>query len=233
MFRETLLESAPSGRKRKRWPMAMAFTAELIVAGLLVVLPLLSTGVIPVSARVSLVAPLGRPDVAPQTPRGPAGEGIRVLRTSVVTLLNNNVHTLPFGNRQTSDDPGPEPVGNPGVPNGVPNLLLDGPAVPPVQPPPPKRPRISVPSEAQLLTKVDPVYPRIAILTGTQGEVKLHAIIAKDGSIESLSVISGHPMLAGAAVDAVKQWRYRPYFLNGEPVEVETFITVNFKKTND
>ena len=214
--------------------MAMAFTAELIVAGLLVVLPLLSTGVIPVSARISLVAPLGRPDVAPQTPRGPTGEGIHGPRTSVVTLLNNNVHTLPFGNRQTTDDSNPEPVGY-GQPNGVPNLPFGGAHAPPELERPKSKPPVVIShlSEAQLLNKVDPVYPRIAVLTGTQGEVKLHAIIARDGSIESLSVISGHPMLAGAAVDAVKQWRYRPYFLNGEPVEVETFITVNFKKTND
>jgi periplasmic protein TonB len=60
--------------------------------------------------------------------------------------------------------------------------------------------------------------------------VRLHAIIARDGTIQSLNVISGHPLLASAALDAVRQWRYRPYLLNGEAVEVETFITVNFRK---
>jgi protein TonB len=64
---------------------------------------------------------------------------------------------------------------------------------------------------------------------GLQGEVKLHALIAKDGTIQSLSVTSGHPMLAQAALVAVRQWRYRPYVLNGQAVEVETFITVNFR----
>jgi protein TonB len=88
-------------------------------------------------------------------------------------------------------------------------------------------------SEGQLMTRVDPIYPRIAILSGTQGEVKLHAIIAKDGTIQSLSVVSGAPMLASAALVAVRQWRYKPYLLNDQAVEVETFITVNFKKTND
>jgi protein TonB len=62
-----------------------------------------------------------------------------------------------------------------------------------------------------------------------QGAVLLEAVIAKDGSIENLHVISGHPMLSSAAVEAVKQWRYRPYTLNGQPVEVETQITVNFR----
>jgi protein TonB len=94
----------------------------------------------------------------------------------------------------------------------------------------PKRVPISVLSEAQLLTRVEPVYPRIALATGVQGEVKLHAIIARDGRIMSLNLISGHPLLAHAAEDAVSQWRYRPYYLNGEPVEVETFITVHFTR---
>ena len=60
--------------------------------------------------------------------------------------------------------------------------------------------------------------------------MKLHAIIARDGSIQSLNAISGHPLLVRAAAEAVGQWRYRPYILNGEAVEVETFITVHFRK---
>jgi periplasmic protein TonB len=79
------------------------------------------------------------------------------------------------------------------------------------------------------MRKVDPVYPRTAVLTHTYGAVQLHAIIAKDGSIQSLTVVSGHPILVEAAMEAVRQWRYKPYMLNDEPVEVETFITVNFR----
>jgi protein TonB len=94
----------------------------------------------------------------------------------------------------------------------------------------PEGKRISVPSEAQLINRVEPVYPKIAIITGVQGQVKLHAIIARDGRVIGLNVISGHPLLVPAAKDAVSQWRYRPYYLNGEAVEVETFITVNFKR---
>ncbi len=85
-------------------------------------------------------------------------------------------------------------------------------------------------SEGLLINKVIPTYPIIAVRTGVQGEVKLHAIIARDGAIQSLSVISGHPLLTRAAIEAVQQWRYKPYKLNGEAVEVETYITVNFKK---
>ena len=80
----------------------------------------------------------------------------------------------------------------------------------------------------QIITKTTPVYPPIARAAHVGGTVVLHAIIAKDGSIQQLSVISGPPMLVGAATDAVRQWRYKPYLLNGEPTEVDTTITVNF-----
>jgi len=84
--------------------------------------------------------------------------------------------------------------------------------------------------EALLVHRVEPVYNHDVFLINLQGEVRLHAIIARDGTVQSLSVTSGHPMLAQAALDAVRQWRYRPYVLNGEAVEVETLITVNFKR---
>jgi len=72
------------------------------------------------------------------------------------------------------------------------------------------------------------VYPPIAKQAHVQGAVVLHAIIGKDGRIKNLSVISGNAMLTQAAVDAVQNWRYKPYLLNGEPTEVDTTVTVNF-----
>jgi protein TonB len=88
-------------------------------------------------------------------------------------------------------------------------------------------------SEARLVNRVEPIYPKMAIITNIRGEVKLHAVIARDGSIQSLNVTSGHPILAAAALEAVRQWRYQPYILNGDAVEVETFISVNFKRSGD
>ena len=82
--------------------------------------------------------------------------------------------------------------------------------------------------QAQLISRIDPPYPAIAKLAKIDGTVRLRAIISRDGRIESLEVVSGHPLLVKAALDAVRQWRYRPTFLNGEPVEVETSITVVF-----
>ena len=78
------------------------------------------------------------------------------------------------------------------------------------------------------MRKVLPTYPPLARSARIQGVVVLQAMISKLGTIENLRLLSGHPMLAPAAIDAVQQWRYRPYILNGEPVEVETQITVNF-----
>ena len=79
-----------------------------------------------------------------------------------------------------------------------------------------------------LIREIQPDYPPLARQARIQGSVLLQAKISKDGSIQNLRLISGHPMLAPAAIEAVKQWRYKPYILNGEPVEVETQITVNF-----
>jgi protein TonB len=79
-----------------------------------------------------------------------------------------------------------------------------------------------------LVHRVQPVYPSLARQARISGEVVLQAIIGKDGTIQNLHVLSGHPMLVQIAMDAVRQWRYKPYLLNGEPVEVDTQIKVNF-----
>jgi protein TonB len=85
--------------------------------------------------------------------------------------------------------------------------------------------------EGLLIRRVEPVYPPLARSTRTQGPVLLTALISKEGRVEELQVVSGHPFLAKAALDAVRQWRYRPYLLNGQPVEVQAQITVNFVLT--
>jgi protein TonB len=83
-------------------------------------------------------------------------------------------------------------------------------------------------SEGDLIHKILPTYPPLARSARIQGTVVLQAMISKLGTIENLRLLFGHPMLAPAAIEAVRQWRYRPYILNNEPVAVETRITVNF-----
>ena len=93
----------------------------------------------------------------------------------------------------------------------------------------PQRVRVSQGVEQGLiLTKVDPIYPPLARRARIQGTVILKVVINKSGDVENLQLFSGHPMLAPAALDAVRQWKYKPYLLNGAPVEVETRVMVNF-----
>jgi protein TonB len=87
--------------------------------------------------------------------------------------------------------------------------------------------------EGSLIRRVQPVYPPLARSTRVQGSVVLSALISKAGTMENLRVLSGHPMLVAAAIEAVRQWRYRPYILNAEPIEVETRITVSFSLTGN
>jgi len=81
---------------------------------------------------------------------------------------------------------------------------------------------------ARLIKSVQPVYPVEARQAGISGTVRLHVLIAKDGTMEQLEIVSGHPLLAQAALDAVRQWTYKPTLLNGQPVEVDTTIDVIF-----
>ncbi|HEY6272040.1 MAG TPA: energy transducer TonB, partial [Terriglobales bacterium] len=194
-----------------------------------IVVPLLSTGVIPVSARVAIIAPLGRPNATRPPDGHPSAGGLQISRAVSLTVRPCVVcrHEVSAGPR-SEENSLPITVGSV---NGPP--LPDAPLTRVVPEQPPPRIHVSVISEGQLLTKVEPVYPRIAIITGAKGDVRLHAIIAKDGTIQSLIVVSGPPLLVPAAREAVSRWRYRPYLLNGQPVEVETFITVSFKGIRD
>jgi protein TonB len=105
------------------------------------------------------------------------------------------------------------------------------PPPPPVAAPPPPPERVRVGGQVQsarLVNQARPVYPPLARQARVQGTVRLEAVINKDGVIEELKVISGHPLLVQAALDAVQQWRYQPTLLNGVAVEVITTIDVNF-----
>jgi protein TonB len=138
----------------------------------------------------------------------------------------------PINFRQHPTETGAGPDA-PAVPYGSPRGFDVGfvNITPTVLPPPaaPSRPpRPSVVMEGSLLRRIEPQYPAIAKQIHLEGTVVLNAIISRDGYIERVDVASGPALLALAARDAVRQWKYRPYFLNGEPVEVETQITVNF-----
>jgi protein TonB len=96
---------------------------------------------------------------------------------------------------------------------------------------PPRKPKLVPPNvqQALLITRVEPVYPVLAKQIRLEGTVVIRAIIAENGAVESAEILSGHPLLARAARDAILEWRYRPTLLRGEPIEVETLVTVIFR----
>jgi protein TonB len=170
---------------------------------------------------------------------------IKVVKQIQSDLQNGQLRTptkIPEKVQMIKEEEAPPPVMASGgvvggVPGGIPGGQMGGViggiisstpvAVPKVATP--QRVRVSQGvSSGLLIKKVQPAYPPLARQARIQGQVLLQAQISKDGSIENLSLISGHPMLAPAAIEAVKQWRYKPYMLNGEPVAVDTQVVVNF-----
>jgi protein TonB len=143
------------------------------------------------------------------------------------------------------DAPGVTPLStgsaNYGAPDGVPGAMpaevLPPPRIAPSEPPqpPPAPPAVvrlkvgGIVQAAKILSQVTPPYPPLARQARIAGVVRLEAVIARNGRISSLQVTSGHPLLVGAALEAVRQWIYQPTLLNGEPVEVLTQIEVHFK----
>jgi periplasmic protein TonB len=111
---------------------------------------------------------------------------------------------------------------------GIRNIM--GPALE-IKPVLAKAPIISRSMQSYLIRRVEPIYPTIARNVGAQGAVLIKAVISTEGRIEQAQIVSGSPLLSKAALDAIQQWRYRPYYLNDKPVEVETEITVMFTLT--
>ena len=114
--------------------------------------------------------------------------------------------------------------GGSNVPNGVMNLVKN---VPVAQP---KVRASSGVAEGELVHRVEPLYPAAARSAGVQGTVTLQALVAKDGRVRSVKVLKGPPLLSQAASEAVKQWRYKPFMLNGEPAEADIQVNINFQQ---
>jgi protein TonB len=228
------LESSWDRSARRGWSAVASFTLQATALSLLLAIPLFWVQGPP---RLQWLQPL----TAPMAQAPPATTPVaheRYSANSVSNILNDRLITpqrIPTTTPKIDDrDLGPAPdlanirFGR-GNSNAVPYGLGDAiPVVTPKPPTPIHLLRISHWAEGNLIYRVQPVYPPLARQARIQGAVQLRAIISRTGTIERLTVESGHPMLAGAAIDSVRQWRYRPYLLNDEPVEIETEITVNF-----
>jgi len=237
MFDDTL-NSSWDERSRRGWTALTSFGLQALAVGVLLVLPLLRPAGLPLFRALSTPVSLGKPlGEAPLT-RTHAGSNTTP-RNNAADITFRMPRLIPHGIPDAGDDGPPQVTGlgtgpsgdTVGDPRGLPGLFpsTSRPVVPVIATPPAVAPiRISHMSEGDLVHKVLPTYPPLARNVRIQGQVVLQAVISKQGIIENLRLLSGHPMLVPAAIEAVRHWRYRPYVLNNEPVEVETLITVNF-----
>jgi len=237
MFDRTI-NSSWDERSRRGLTTLTSFGLQAIAVTVLLVLPQLRPQGLPLFHQLSTPISWGQPLAAPPTARMRANpNGAAPDTPSVITLATPS--RIPTSIATDGNDAPPTVgVSGPAIPateacdpNGVRNLFASGsrPILPVVRPTLPVAPlRISHMSDGNLVHKVQPAYPALARIARLQGAVVLQAVISKAGAIENLKVVAGPPMLVQAAIEAVSQWRYRPYILNNEPVEVETQITVNF-----
>ncbi len=248
LFADVLLEASGLQRRRRTLATVLSiFFQSLLVAGLLLV-PLMYTETLPRQQLLSfLIAP---PPPPPPPPPAAAEAATKVVQRVGTDIMDGRLRTpgrIPQKVQMIREDEAPPALSSGGViggvPGGIPGGQLGGviggiirstPTVASVPklaiPVAPKRIRMSQGvTTGSLIRKVEPPYPPIARAARVQGQVVLTAIIAKTGEIENIGLVSGHPMLVPAAIDAVRQWRYRPFLLNGEPIEVETTITITFE----
>jgi protein TonB len=240
-----LIYSAAKTDEWKRATFPIAYILEGIIVGVTVLVPLIYTEALP---KAQLMTFLAAPPPPPPPPPPPAAAPARVIKRVTVEDIMRAPTVIPKTIAQIKDEPEPPPqtgavgvVG--GVPGGMPGGQIGGvlggiiggvlsAAAPPPPPPKattPKRIRVGGQVEAaRLIFQPKPDYPPLAKMARIQGTVRLEAIISKDGTIQDLKVVSGHPLLVKAALEAVQRWRYQPTLLNGEPVEVVTEIDVNF-----
>ena len=249
LFEGSLLDSSAAQRKRRTWATLLSFVLQLFLIGLLLLLPLWFTDVLPKQQLLTfLEAP--PPPPPPQPPAASTPSAAKVVKVTS-NIANGRLRTpsrIPSKVQMIKEEDAPPPVATTGgvvggVPGGIPGGQLGGviggiissssslAAVPTLSKPVPTVQRVHISqgvTKGLLIYRVEPTYPPLAQQARIQGAVVLTAIIGKDGNIQNLQVVGGHPMLAPAAIEAVKHWRYKPFLLNGQPVEVETTVTVTF-----
>jgi protein TonB len=239
-----MLESSPVKRTRQNpWAYMVSLIVQSVMIGVMILIPLLYTEALPQTMLSSILV---APPPPPPPPPPPAAAPVKRIVKRVSLMEAGKLRApreIPKEIAIIKDEPIQSDEGAfgvvGGVPGGVPGGQMGGViggvlgGIPSVAPPPPAAPvRIRVSTgvqEAKLIRRLQPNYPPIAKQARIQGTVQLEAIIARDGTIQNLRVLDGHPLLAQAAVEAVQQWRYEPTLLNNEPVEVVTLINVVFR----
>lgn len=248
MLEDSLFESQSAGKTRRPFTMVLAAIVHVVTIGALIVVPLLQTQALPLALvnNMSLRLPSF---AAPKPPLNvfavqPHVEKPVLSTPEALTTPVAIPDKIPFVDEVPVPNPGLLPfadgkgpgivVPNVGIPGGARELPEPVQPIAPPPPPPPPQPKVNVirtggrVEPPKLIHRVDPVYPATARQARVQGVVVMEAVIGTDGSVDRLRVISGHPLLNQAALEAVKQWKYKPTLLNGDPVEVIMAITVTF-----
>ncbi len=242
MFEEMVVSSAKGKKTNKPWTVFISMVLQVLLLAVLILIPLIYTEALPKTLMSSIL--LAPPPPPPPPPPPAPVQVVHVKPTAHLMEAGKLVapKAIPKDIKIIKEEEAPPDVGAGmvgGVPGGVAGGSMGGViggvigGASSTAPPPPKvtPKRITVGGNVQaahLVNRVQPTYPPLARQTRISGTVKLHAIIGKNGAVEQLQVVSGHPLLVQSALDAVKQWRYQPTLLNGEPVEVDTEIDVIF-----
>jgi protein TonB len=237
VFEQTFVNT--SGQTRRPWTVAASVALQASLVAVAFLAPLMHIAALQRPQPVPIWLP---PQILKEQPPQPATRAV-----APTTATNQPVFILPPVQAPTMVPPHivttPDAPEAPSVfavagPTGIPVFAglqkttippVPAPVIKPPQPAPTAPVRVSEGVQnAKLVFGPRPAYPHTALITRTQGTVRIQAIIGRNGSISNLQVISGHPLLIDAARQAVQQWRYQPTLLNGEPVEVITEIDVNF-----
>ena len=236
LFHDSLVVSGEKSRPRNPWAAVGSVTLLSLLLLALVVIPLFHTDTLPKRETLTMLL-VPSPAAASSVTRLPVPTSSS-RNTPTILRVPRAMHTTPEAPSPPLDSTvalfgGVAGGAVNGIPSGVLSEVLRSTGSAPVlaKTPAPAPRRIRVPAqiaEANLVYDVAPKYPSEAGRARIEGTVVLLAVIGKDGSVEDVRVKSGLSVLAQAAIEAVKQWRYRPYLLNGEPVEIDSHITINF-----
>jgi periplasmic protein TonB len=228
-FVEGSSEQRRRERRVKRRALAVSIVLQAAALAIVLLLPLFGKG-----DRIALAYAVPIPPYNPYAPqhlgppRTPDHSRPNTCHFCVPPSIPHVIVTRDTTPPGVPSDPTSEIPGIPGAgnPSGIPIFDTRRGPTPPPPPPPPRIVRVTHLDPAMLTRRVEPVYPTIARQVRREGKVELHAIIGTDGTIQSLQVLSGDVIFVQSAIDAVTQWRYKPTYLNGQSVEVDTTITV-------
>ena len=252
MFEQTFVDGV--GKTNRTWTVLATFAGQILAIGIAILIPMIYFDALP---KTQLTAMFTAPPPPPPPPPPPAAAPVKMIKViprqfDAGRLMAPKV--VPKDIAMIKEEELPPPSASAGVvggvAGGVPGGSMGGviggiigsvPSAAPPPPPPPQEVKPKTPQrirvggqvqQANLIRQPKPIYPPLAKSARIQGTVRFEASISKEGTIENLHVVSGPPLLVQAAMEAVKQWVYKPTLLNGEPVEVLTTIDVNFTLSN-